>query len=394
MGAGHVPTVEPRRPRRSSRDVAIAGAATGATGRRHDLHEPVLVVNQKAKLIEVNNEYAIYDQHGTQIGAVRQVGQSAAKKALRVLSSVDQFLTHKLQVVDMQGNVLLALTRPAKVMKSKVIVQDASGAEVGQIVQQNMIGKIRFGLEAGGHTYGSINAENWRAWNFRVEDHAGDEVARITKTWEGLAKTMFTTADNFVVQIHRPLEEPLRTLVVASSPRRRHRPQAGQPRLRLTVRAGRGGGWQATGDGCARSVPSRGARRGRAGAGGGPDAAGRPHVGAAARRAPRCVADFVPRARRVLAGTACATEAFAQLDAAVEVAWAAGDGDAVTAGPTIGTVSRADGVGAHRRADGAELPVPPVRRRHDHPALRRGGGRRAGRPGSGTPARPRRGCGR
>ena len=28
---------------------------------------------------------------------------------------------------------------------------------------------------------------------------------------------MFTTADNFVVQIHRPLEEPLRSLVVASA---------------------------------------------------------------------------------------------------------------------------------------------------------------------------------
>ena len=87
----------------------------------------------------------------------------------------------------------------------------------GSIVQQNAIGKIRFNLEAGGHVYGSINAENWRAWNFNVADHTGTEVARITKTWEGLAKTVFTTADNFVVQIHRPLEEPLRTLVVASS---------------------------------------------------------------------------------------------------------------------------------------------------------------------------------
>ena len=174
-------------------------------------------MNQKAKIIEVNNEYAIYDQHGTQIGAIRQVGQSTAKKALRMLSSVDQFLTHKLQVVDTQGNVLLALTRPAKVIKSKILVQDGRGAEVGQIVQQNMIGKIRFGLEADGHTYGSINAENWRAWNFRVEDHAGNEIARITKTWEGLGKTLFTTADNFVVQIHRPLEEPLRSLVVAST---------------------------------------------------------------------------------------------------------------------------------------------------------------------------------
>jgi uncharacterized protein YxjI len=83
-------------------------------------------------------------------------------------------------------------------------------------VQQNVIGKIHFGLESGGNTYGSINAENWRAWNFNIQDHAGNEVARITKTWEGLAKTMFTTADNYVVQIHRPLEEPLRSLVVAA----------------------------------------------------------------------------------------------------------------------------------------------------------------------------------
>ena len=43
-------------------------------------------------------------------------------------------------------------------------------------------------------------------------------MARITKTWEGVAKTLFTTADNFVVHIHRPLDEPLRSLVVASAP--------------------------------------------------------------------------------------------------------------------------------------------------------------------------------
>ena len=52
--------------------------------------------------------------------------------------------------------------------------------------------------------------------SFSITDAAGSEVARITKTWEGLAKTMFTTADNYVVQIHRPLEDPLRMLVVAA----------------------------------------------------------------------------------------------------------------------------------------------------------------------------------
>ena len=216
-GGGHVPVVE-RATQKVQQDVHRAGVQGGvAQGGGTLFTEPILVVSQKAKLIEVNNEYAIFDQHGRRLGAVRQVGQSMAKKAIRVLTSYDQFMTHKLQVVDAYGNVVLALTRPAKVLKSRVIVQNGMGAEIGQIVQQNAIGKIRFSLEAGGHTYGSINAENWRAWNFNIQDHTGAEVARITKTWEGLAKTMFTTADNYVLQIHRPLQDPLLTLVVSAA---------------------------------------------------------------------------------------------------------------------------------------------------------------------------------
>ncbi len=179
--------------------------------------EPVLVVNQKAKLIELNTEYAIYDQNGNQIGAVRQVGQSKLKKAARLLTSFDQFMTHALQVVDTSGAVQLTVTRPAKLVKSRVIVSDGAGRELGAIVQQNVFGKIRFSLESGGQRIGSLDGENWRAWNFAIRDGSGVEVARITKTWEGLARTLFTTADNYVVQIHRPLEEPLRSLVVASA---------------------------------------------------------------------------------------------------------------------------------------------------------------------------------
>jgi uncharacterized protein YxjI len=179
--------------------------------------EPILVVNQKAKIIELNNQYGVFDQHGRQVAAVNQVGQSTAKKVLRLVSSLDQFLTHKLEITDPSGAVLMRLTRPAKVMKSTVVVSDADGDEIGRIVQDNMFGKIHFSLQAGGHTYGEIKAENWRAWNFRIEDHTGSEVARITKTFEGVAKTMFTSADNYVVQIHTQLPQPLNSLVVASA---------------------------------------------------------------------------------------------------------------------------------------------------------------------------------
>ena len=194
---------------------AVGGPIAGGAGTLFT--EPVLIVNQKAKLIELNNQYSVFDQAGNQIAAVNQVGQSTLKKAARLLTSLDQFMTHKLEVSDPAGNVLLGITRPAKVMKSTVIVSDGSGREIGKIAQQNVFGKIKFALQANGQEFGAIKAENWRAWNFRIEDAAGNEVARVTKTWEGLAKTMFTTADNYVVQIHRPLEGPLQALVVAAA---------------------------------------------------------------------------------------------------------------------------------------------------------------------------------
>jgi len=177
----------------------------------------VLVVNQKAKLIELQNEYGVFDADGRQLAVVRQVGQTAVKKALRLLTSLDQFMTHKLQVADLQGNVLFTLTRPAKIMRSVIIVGDGSGAEVGRIVQQNVIGKIHFAYEVGGQVVGHIRGENWRAWNWSLQDAAGTEVGRITKTWEGALKTLFTTADNYVVQLHTELADPLRTLVIASA---------------------------------------------------------------------------------------------------------------------------------------------------------------------------------
>ena len=204
-------------PSKIQQQVGDISAANIGSGGGTLFTEPILVVNQKVKLIELNNQYSVFDSSGQQIASVNQVGQSTAKKLLRLVSSLDQFLTHKLEISDMKGQVLLRLTRPAKVFKSTVIVSDGTDREVGRIVQENMIGKINFSLQVGQQQIGAIKGENWRAWDFRIEDASGTEVARITKKFEGIAKTLFTTADNYVLNIHRPLEQPLISLVVAAA---------------------------------------------------------------------------------------------------------------------------------------------------------------------------------
>lgn len=177
-----------------------------------------LVINQKAKLVELTNQYAIRDVEGNDIGYIEQEGQSKLRKALRFVTDVDQFLTHRLAVFDAEGRKLLEMTRPRKIFKSKLHVEDGAGRSVGDIVQQNVFGKIRFNLLGPqGNRLGQIRAENWRAWNFSVVDATEQEVARVTKKFVGVAKAVFTTADNYIVEIEPALDGDLRLLALAAA---------------------------------------------------------------------------------------------------------------------------------------------------------------------------------
>ncbi len=118
----------------------------------------------------------------------------------------------------MSGAPMLVLRHPAEPFRANVTVEDGRGRELGHIIQENMVGKIRYRLKASGYgSVGTVNAENWRGWDYAVHDDRGAEVARITKTWEGLVKAYFTTADNYVIQIGDGVVEPLRSLVVAAA---------------------------------------------------------------------------------------------------------------------------------------------------------------------------------
>ncbi|GAB2990388.1 scramblase [Amycolatopsis acidiphila] len=179
--------------------------------------EPILVVNQKARLVETVTEFAVFDQHGRQLGAVVEVGQGLFRKTIRLFTNYDQFLSHRFEVRDIGGSVVLKVTRPAKMVRSRFLVTRADGTPIGEIAQENVFGKIRFSFTAGGQPVGQLRAENWRAWNFSITDAAGTEVARVTKTFAGVLKEAFTTADNYVVEVYDHLSDPLASMVVAAA---------------------------------------------------------------------------------------------------------------------------------------------------------------------------------
>jgi uncharacterized protein YxjI len=200
-------------------NVRRPAAGAGRTDEMPELLEhDRLVVNQKAKLIELTNEYKIRDEQGNEIGIIRQEGQSKLRKLFRLVSNLDSMLPVRLSVYDAAGKKVVGLKRPTTILKSKIEITGPDDQVVGRLDQQNVVGKVRFAMvDAGGSPLGELKAENWRAWDFAVTDPGGQPVARITKKWAGLGKEMFTTADNYVVEIQPGVKGPLRQVVLATA---------------------------------------------------------------------------------------------------------------------------------------------------------------------------------
>jgi uncharacterized protein YxjI len=177
-----------------------------------------VIVSQQAKLVELTNQYLIQDVEGHELGRIQQEGQSKARKVLRFVTDVDQFLTHTLAVYDATGTKVLEIVRPRKIFKSRFDVKDGTGRVIGQIVQNNVFGKITFDLLGPQENkLGAIKAENWRAWDFSIVDATETEIGRIDKKFVGVARAIFTTGDKYIVDISPTVSGDLRLMALAAS---------------------------------------------------------------------------------------------------------------------------------------------------------------------------------
>jgi uncharacterized protein YxjI len=172
------------------------------------------VVDQKAKLLELRNEYSIYDDYGNRIGSVMQVGQSVLTRVLRVFMKSDSVLGVKLEIREANGAVALLLHKPA--FRITCTVSRPNGAVLGRIAAKIRLGKARMAItDPADNVLGEVRAENLRAWNFNVQDANGRLIARVDKKWAG-ARELFTTADKYRLELDPNLPDPLRSLVIAS----------------------------------------------------------------------------------------------------------------------------------------------------------------------------------
>jgi hypothetical protein len=55
-----------------------------------------------------------------------------------------------------------------------------------------------------------------KGWNFRLLDTSDRELGVVTKSWAGLGKELFTSADNYIVTLHQDPDDQLAVLLLAA----------------------------------------------------------------------------------------------------------------------------------------------------------------------------------
>ena len=121
------------------------------------------------------------------------------------------------EVTTPEGEPVLAVKRGTSFFVSKVDVLDEGDERVGGFKQKMFAWTATFYVLGEDDQQLCTLKGKWTAWEFNFE-HNGVSLAKVSKKWAGLGKELFTSADNYMLQISDdvPEDNPLRILILAS----------------------------------------------------------------------------------------------------------------------------------------------------------------------------------
>jgi len=116
-----------------------------------------------------------------------------------------------------EGEKVLSVKRGVSFFVSKVQVFDESDRLVGMFKQKFFSFGGRFNVFDADENVVCTLKGKWTSWDFRFE-REGVELANVAKKWAGFGKELFTSADNYMLQIKDEVkpDHPIRILIMAA----------------------------------------------------------------------------------------------------------------------------------------------------------------------------------
>ena len=181
------------------------------------LNRNIFLVKEHIGVFKAANNFDIHDPAtGEIIMLCREDNLGSVTKLLR-FTDYKRMTPFDIKVTTPEGQQLVRITRGTTFIRSRVTVLDGRNQVVGGFNQKLMsIGGKFDVLDENDQILCSLKG-SWTGWDFRFI--AGDtEFAHVTKKWSGIGKELFTSADNYVLQISDsvPSDNRVRLLILAA----------------------------------------------------------------------------------------------------------------------------------------------------------------------------------
>ncbi len=144
-----------------------------------------LVVDEKVRAFAFGNAYGIFADGTDPVGFVRQANTSGGVKAAQIMfgRKMKNMQSFEFVITDASGKRVGGISRKGM---SFISVEDASG---------NIVGRLKFGKLVADDGRVIATAKAGGLTKTRILDEDGTEMATINYKWNGVVKTLLTSAD-------------------------------------------------------------------------------------------------------------------------------------------------------------------------------------------------------
>lgn len=159
------------------------------------------LVKEHIGAFKLTDAYDIFDaETGEKLGVAREEIHSAIKWLRLIVQK--QLMPTTVVIRDDDEQPVLTIHRGVAFLRSKVSVADAQGDPIGYFKSH------LFSLGGGFDVFNLSDQKvaevkgDWKGWTFKFKSAAGQELGTVSKQWAGMAKELFTSADNYVIALN------------------------------------------------------------------------------------------------------------------------------------------------------------------------------------------------
>jgi uncharacterized protein YxjI len=181
------------------------------------LNKNLFFVKEHVGMFKASNSFDIFDPETQQpIMHCREENLGFFTKMFR-FTDYKRMTPFDIDVKAVNGQKIVQVKRGVSFFFSTVEVLDENGTVIGKFKQKfSLTGKFEV-LDPNDKPLCVLKGK-WTSWDFKFVSADNKEFATVTKKWSGLGKELFTSADNYVLQINPEVPEnhPLRKLILAA----------------------------------------------------------------------------------------------------------------------------------------------------------------------------------